>query len=116
VPNKPAHPCAYSGCPNLTHGRFCERHSQTENARYNKYQRDPKINKRYGSAWSRISKAYRKTHPLCEKCQCEGRLTPAALVHHIKPLSEGGTHDRANLMALCDSCHSAIHSDRWGRT
>ena len=31
-------------------------------------------------------------------------------------LSEGGTHDQSNLIALCKSCHSQIHAkrgDRW---
>ena len=38
-------------------------------------------------------------------------------IHHKKPLSEGGTHDRSNLIALCKSCHSQIHAKRgdyWG--
>ena len=37
-------------------------------------------------------------------------------IHHKKPLSEGGTHDRSNLIALCKPCHSQIHAkrgDRW---
>lgn len=37
-------------------------------------------------------------------------------IHHKLPLSEGGTHDRSNLIALCKSCHSQIHAkrgDRW---
>ena len=33
-------------------------------------------------------------------------------IHHKKPLSEGGTHDRSNLIALCKSCHSTIHAKR----
>ena len=40
-------------------------------------------------------------------------------IHHKKPLSEGGTHDQSNLIALCKSCHSQIHAKRgdyWGRT
>jgi 5-methylcytosine-specific restriction protein A len=38
-------------------------------------------------------------------------------VHHIIPLSKGGTHDSANLMSLCVSCHSRITArdgGRWG--
>lgn len=31
-------------------------------------------------------------------------------VHHKKKLSDGGTHDRENLIALCKSCHSKIHA------
>ena len=36
-------------------------------------------------------------------------------VHHKKPLSEGGTHERDNLIALCKSCHSRIHAERGDR-
>ena len=59
---------------------------------------------------------YIQEHPLCELCQQEGRLTPAEEVHHKKPLAEGGTHARDNLIALCKSCHARIHAqrgDRW---
>lgn len=31
------------------------------------------------------------------------------------PLSEGGTHDRANLIALCKPCHARIHAERGDR-
>ncbi|MGI6166697.1 MAG: HNH endonuclease [Eubacteriales bacterium] len=48
-------------------------------------------------------------HPLCEDCLESGRLTPTAEVHHILPLSCGGTHDDSNLCALCRSCHNKRH-------
>jgi 5-methylcytosine-specific restriction protein A len=57
-------------------------------------------------------------HPLCEHCKERGTVTSAQEVHHIIPLSQGGTHDEANLMALCTSCHSVItarEGGRWGR-
>ena len=50
-------------------------------------------------------------------CRREGRVTAAAEVHHIVPLSAGGTHDESNLMALCKPCHSRItarEGGRWG--
>jgi hypothetical protein len=38
------------------------------------------------------------------------RTTLAALhVHHIIPLSEGGTNDRRNLVTLCHDCHLGEH-------
>ena len=37
------------------------------------------------------------------------KLVEAEEVHHKKKLSDGGTHDRDNLIALCKSCHSKIH-------
>ncbi|MGF0094729.1 HNH endonuclease [Lachnospiraceae bacterium SGI.066] len=52
----------------------------------------------------------------CELCFERGLAVPVEEIHHKKPLSEGGTHDRSNLIALCMSCHSQIHAkrgDRW---
>ena len=91
MPRKPKKPCAYPGCPNLTDGRYCPEHQAQVNREYEKYGRDLRTKRRYGRAWKRI---------------------------RDKPLSEGGTHDRSNLIALCKSCHSRIHAergDRWGK-
>jgi len=116
VATKPKKPCAYPQCPNLTDTRYCPEHQRLVNQHYNKYQRDKKHGKRYGSSWEKISKAYRRANPLCEQCKSEGKLVPAELVHHIKPLADGGTNDPDNLESLCWSCHSrhhAKHGDNW---
>ena len=66
--------------------------------------------------WKRLRALKFANNPLCELCQQDGRLTPAEEVHHKVPLSEGGTHARDNLVALCKSCHARIHAqrgDRW---
>ena len=118
MPYKPARPCSYPGCPRLTHGRFCEEHQKQENARYERYDRDHESKKRYRGAWPLIRKRHDEAHPVCERCLAEGRITPVEHVHHIIPLSEGGTHNEDNLMSLCKPCHSKVHSergDRWGR-
>ena len=108
MPYKPPKPCAHPGCPNLTNARFCPAHTRQDAREYERYRRDPATRKRYGRAWSRIRNRYISKHPLCEQCEAEGRLTPAQEVHHITPLSEGGTHAEANLRALCTPCHSGI--------
>ena len=116
MPKKPKRPCSYPGCPKLTYGRFCEKHQKQENKRYEKYDRLPETKKRYGRAWKRIRDRHIAQHPLCEVCKRNGRLTPTEEVHHIVPLSQGGTHDDSNLMSLCKSCHSKItakEGDRW---
>ena len=59
--------------------------------------------------WRRIRGLYVKKHPLCERCLEEGRITPVEEVHHIIPLSRGGTNQFSNLMSLCQSCHTKIH-------
>ena len=92
MPTKPKRPCSYPGCPKLTDGRFCEEHAKAEAKRYEKYDRDPAVRRRYGRAWKRIRDRYIQEHPLCELCQ------------------------RDNLIALCKSCHARIHAqrgDRW---
>ena len=92
VPKKPKRPCSHPGCPKLTDGRFCEEHAKAESKRYEKYDRDPAVRRRYGRAWKRIRDSYAQI-----------------------PLSEGGTHARENLIALCKSCHSKIHAERGDR-
>lgn len=119
MPRKPKRPCSYPGCPNLTDGRFCEEHAKEEARRYEHYDRDPATKRRYGRAWKRIRNSYAATHPLCEECLAKGFYTPTEEIHHMLPLSQGGTHDRENLKALCKACHARIHAergDRWHNT
>ena len=115
MPMRPKKPCSYPGCPNLTNGRFCEEHQREENKRYEKYDRNPAVHRRYGRAWKRIRDKYVSLHPFCEICYAKGILVETEEVHHKKPLSEGGTHDRDNLIALCKSCHARIHAERGDR-
>ena len=115
MPRKPKRPCSHPGCPKLTDGRFCEEHQRQENKRYEKYDRDPAVRRRYGGAWKRIRDRHIAAHPLCEMCKKQGKITPAREVHHIKPLSQGGTHDDSNLMSLCKECHSRITAKEGGR-
>jgi len=118
MPFKPKRPCSHPGCPKLVDGRFCKEHQKLTDKQYETYQRDPAVKKRYGRNWKRIRDRYIATHPLCEKCASLGKITPAEEVHHIKPLSQGGTNDVDNLMSLCTSCHSEItarEGGRWGK-
>lgn len=115
MPRKPKRPCSHPGCPNLTDGRFCEKHARQHNQDYEKYERNKSNKRRYGRAWKRIRDKYVSQHPFCEVCYERGILVETEEVHHKKPLSEGGTHERDNLIALCKSCHSRIHAERGDR-
>ncbi len=108
MPYKPKKPCAHPGCRELTGSRFCPAHAKQDQREYERYRRDPATRKRYGPAWQRIRAQYIAAHPLCERCQAAGRIVPAQEVHHVIPLSGGGTHDESNLMSLCKRCHSGI--------
>ena len=116
LPWKPKKPCAYPGCKELTKGRYCEQHQKLMDKYYDTHERSPVSKKRYGRAWKRIRDSYIGKHPLCEMCLKNNKITLATEVHHIRPLSRGGTHDEENLMALCKPCHSKITAemdDRW---
>ena len=111
MPRRPKKPCKHPGCPELTDGDFCEEHAVLHRA-----DRADASGRGYDSRWRKARKLFLKRHPLCEKCREQGKLTPAQEVHHILPLSRGGTHDETNLMALCKPCHSEITArdgDRW---
>ena len=105
----------YPDCPNLTEGRYCPEHQTKVNSEYEKYGRDPRTKKRYGRAWKRIRDKYVMEHPFCELCFQRGIMVETEEGHHKKPMSEGGTHDRSNLIALCKSCYSRIHANRGDR-
>lgn len=68
----------------------------------------------YTSRWqNRTRPMYLRRHPLCQVCEFHGRTTPAAEVHHILPISQGGAvHDFDNLLAVCHRCHR--HVERHG--
>ncbi len=111
MPRKPKKPCSFPGCPNLTDGQYCEEHRLQARRQYDKYNRAPDVNKKYGYEWRKIRTRYAKAHPLCEKCLEEGRFRPLDEVHHIIPVNKGGTNEDINLMSLCRSCHQKIHRE-----
>lgn len=69
------------------------------------------------SRWLRLRKYVLSDHPLCERCESRGIITPAVEVHHRTPVEHGTNlreketlmFDPGNLMALCRNCHVEIH-------
>lgn len=110
MPRKAKRPCRYRNCPKLTDSisGYCSEHEKMQVKHYDKYIRSPKHSRWYGRQWQRIRARFLNKNPLCEQCKKEGRYTAATEVHHIQPLSAGGTNDERNLMPLCKSCHSRI--------
>jgi len=62
-------------------------------------------------AWRKISKAYRRDNPICERCtylgQLEQRSCQGLSVHHIVSIESDPTlkDDDNNLLTLCHACH-----------
>ena len=71
------------------------------------------------SDWARLRRSVLKEElHVCYLCSCE-----ASSVDHVVPVSQGGTHDRSNLRAVCEACHTtkskaeaAYGSRRWAET
>jgi 5-methylcytosine-specific restriction protein A len=55
----------------------------------------------YGGYWPSIRRSFLDAHPYCS---CGSRATE---VDHVLAIRDGGTHDAANLRALCKPCHSS---------
>ena len=110
MPQKAKRPCRYRGCPKLVDSAsgYCREHEKEVSRNYDKA-REVEHNKRYGYRWRKIRKRFFQANPLCVLCKAEGRYNFAEEIHHIKPLSEGGTNEDENLMSLCRRCHAKIH-------
>lgn len=63
--------------------------------------------------WQKTRASYLKEQPVCERCKEQGKLVPAYIVHHRKPLENGGEQlDHDNLKSLCSElCHRAEHTE-----
>lgn len=109
--------CSHPGCPDYGPGARCAAHARAHEAEAARVERNyqatrPSAPARgYGASWGQARSAFRSAFPVCQACG--GR--PTAEVHHRIPLSRGGSHDFANLIALCAPCHHAAHAaSRWG--
>ena len=61
----------------------------------------------YPENWYLIRKIiYKRANYTCEYCGNSGSKLNA---HHLIPLSKGGKNELANLVCVCDQCHSILH-------
>ena len=114
--NKALRFCRHIGCSELVTSSYCEQHQKEYDekqakikAEYDKT-REMVAQRGYDETWRRVRIAYLHQHPLCEMCEKKGLTVPAVLVHHIKPIDEGGARlNTDNLMSLCRNCHEEAH-------
>lgn len=60
----------------------------------------------HSSRWTRLSRAFRESHPVCERCRLNGIIVPATVVDHIIPAELcSDPFDITNLQALCEKCN-----------
>ncbi len=121
MPYRPKTPCNHFQCPKLiTPGdRYCDEHTWEKQRKYNRNHKaarakrdDHKENAFYGSVrWKRLRAMKLAEAPLCERCEEQGRVVQAAVVHHTTPVKADGDYlpTLAMLESLCKSCHSKEH-------
>jgi len=71
------------------------------------YRRERSADLYHTARWTKLSAAFRATHPLCAECQARGIIRPATVVDHIVPYPICADYffDRSNLQALCSDCN-----------
>ena len=95
---RPSSPCTAPGCPQRAiHGGRCALHARIPAPDL----RPSAAARGYDAEWRAIRARYLSAHPWCAVCG-----EPATVVDHVISLARGGTHDEANLQALCSVCHN----------
>ena len=69
--------------------------------------------------WTILRRQYLQTHPICERCKAENRITAAVDCHHKIPVESAKSladmeqlcYSWSNLQALCIPCHIATHKE-----
>lgn len=82
-------------------------------ARIQKIESGPYVRERssdlyHTARWTRLSKAFRASHPLCAACAAKGIIKLAQVADHIVPYpvcGYDGFFSESNLQALCEECN-----------
>ena len=72
------------------------------------YKRERSADPYHTSRWTRLSRAWRMTHPLCEECKRNGIIKAGEVTDHIIPWPVcQDFYDENNLQTLCEDCNHA---------
>jgi 5-methylcytosine-specific restriction protein A len=100
MPHHPLASCRWPTCPvRVERSGYCAEHRKRYGG--SGWAQRPSTGD-YGAEWRRIRARVLGEEPNCRLCGA-----PATEVDHILPIAIGGTHDRANLRALCRADHKA---------
>lgn len=51
-------------------------------------------------------RVYKECNSIDKMCFCGAE---ADCIHHVRPLSRGGSNDYSNLIFICNECHAQVH-------
>lgn len=72
------------------------------------YVRERSADLYHTARWTRLSRAFKASHPLCEECKKKGKIAPADVTDHVVPwpiCGAEGFFNEDNLQALCHNCN-----------
>ena len=102
--------------------RLPKKKKTNNNRKRNKSEKEKLRVKLYNkAAWKKLRLGYLISHPLCEMCLDEDKVTSASDVHHINSPFEDGLSDEEriglllnpnNLKALCQVHHGLLHRNQ----
>lgn len=106
MPSRPPSPCPVHGCGVLTREGRCPAHQQQKRQDAERL-RATRTERGYSNVWYRASVGFLRSHPLCVRCQEQGRYTAATVTDHIVPHKGDMVlfWDKANWQPLCKPCH-----------
>ena len=110
MPSGPRRPCRSYACAALVTSGYCPEHQPLQSQVDAKYRGSAQA-RGYDSRWRKLRDWVIAREPVCRLCAQAGRVRPADLVDHIRPLAAGGTHHPTNLQPLCRRCHAAKTAD-----
>jgi hypothetical protein len=64
----------------------------------------------YPENWEELAGDFKRRVGECQNCR-KSRDEATLEVHHVVPVSRGGSHSEDNLRVLCRQCHEAAHED-----
>lgn len=85
-----------------------KRQTEREGAKSSgKYFRERSDDLYHSARWTRFSKAWRATHPLCAECMRKGIIKEGEVTDHIIPFPVcGDFFDETNFQTLCEKCNN----------
>lgn len=99
--SKPAKPCTYPGCRELTNTGRCEQHKRKA---WTGGKETPRMT---GRKLQKFREILFNEQPLCVECLKLDRVSVATIRDHIIPLAEGGEDIPENTQPLCQACSDA---------
>lgn len=72
------------------------------------------MRKNYPANWEEIrEEVIEENNHECIGCQ---RTSTPLEIHHVIPVSQGGSHAKSNLEPVCPDCHAAAHGEQMAPT